>query len=137
MFFDSFKPYWLTFISNTDPTVDKVFDNLAWRTMDYSVCPVSGKPKELNPLTTFDTMRVWHEHQDTQAVELINIGGKPSILKKKFNVFRAVIPRDRLGTHAKSGRDRIRNTWSYIQLSRCHPNTDLMVFTDLDVDFFE
>ena len=137
MFFDSFKPYWLTFISNTDPTVDKVFDNLAWRTMDYSVCPVSGKPKELNPLTTFDTMRVWHEHQDTQAVELINIGGKPSILKKKFNVFRAVIPRDRLGLHAKSGRDRIRNTWSYIQLSRCHPNTDLMVFTDLDVDFFE
>ena len=137
MFFGEYKPYWLTFISNVDPTIDKVFDNLAWRTSDYAICPKTGEVKGLKPLTTFDTMRVWHEHQDTKPVSLENIPNKPSPLKKKFNVFRAIIPRDKLGLYAKAGRDRIRNTYAYIQLSRCHPNTDLMVFNDLDVDFFE
>jgi hypothetical protein len=136
MFFDVYKPYWLTFISNIDPTVDKVFDNLAWRTFDYSEYSDEDNKGILQPLTTFDTLRVWHDHQDTGDVELINTPNKPSPLKKKFNVFRAVIPRDRLGLYAKAGRDRIRNTWTYIQLSRYHPNTDLMVFNDLDVDFF-
>ena len=36
MFFGQYKPYWLTFISNTDPTTDKVFNNLSWRTFDYN-----------------------------------------------------------------------------------------------------
>ena len=137
MFFDVYKPYWLTFISNTDPTVDKVFDNLAWRTFDYSEYSDDDKKGILQPLTTFDTLRVWHDHQDTGDVELTNTPNKPSPLKKKFNVFRAVVPRDRLGLYAKAGRDRIRNTWSYIQLSRYNENTDLMAFTDLEVDFFE
>ena len=137
MFFDSFKPYWLTFISNTDPTVDKIFDNLAWRTFDYSEYNEEDKSGILQPMTTFDTVRVWHDHQDTDDVSLVNVPGKPSPLKKKFNVFRALVPRDRLGLYAKAGRDRIRNTWTYIQLSRYKANTDLMVFNDLEVDFFE
>lgn len=137
MFFDVYKPYWLTFISNTDPTVDKIFDNLAWRTFDYSEYSDEDKKGILQPMTTFDTVRVWHDHQDTGDVDLINTPGKPSPIKKKFNVFRALVPRDRLGLYAKAGRDRIRNTWSYIQLSRYKENTDLMLFTDLEVDFFE
>lgn len=137
MFFDTYKPYWLTFISNTDPTVDKVFNNLAWRTFDYSEYDETDKTGVLQPMRTFDTLRVWHDHQDTGDISLVNIPNKPSMLKKKFNVFRAIIPRDRLGLYAKAGKDRIRNTWTYIQLSRYEENTDLMMFNDLDVDFFE
>ena len=137
MFFDAFKPYWLTFISNADPTIDKIFDNLAWRTFDYSDYDDADKKGILQPMRTFDTLRVWHDHQDTGDVKLVNIPNKPSVLKKKFNVFRAIIPRDKLGLYAKVGRDRIRNTWTYIQLSRYNENTDLLMFNDLDVDFFE
>ena len=137
MFFGTYRPYWLTFISNTDPTIDKIFDNLAWRTTAYSAQERADSLSEFKPMTTFDTLRVWHEHQDTHLVSLTNTPGKPSPLKKKFNVFRALVPRDRLGLHSKLGRDRIRNTWTYIQLSRRTPNTDLLVFNDLDVDFFE
>ena len=137
MFFGMFKPYWLTFISNTDPTVDKIFNTLAWRTFDYSEYSDEDKKGILQPMSTFDTVRVWHDHQDTDNVNLTNTPGKPSPLKKKFNVFRALISRDRLGLYAKAGRDRIRNTWTYIQLSRYQTNTDLMVFNDLEVDFFE
>lgn len=137
MFFGTYKPYWLTFISNTDPTVDKIFNNLSWRTFDYSEYDDSDKSGILQPMRTFDTLRVWHDHQDTGDVSLTNIENKPSPLKKKFNVFRALVPRDRLGLYAKVGRDRIRNTWTYIQLSRYNENTDLMMFNDLEIDFFE
>ena len=137
MFFGQYKPYWLTFVSNTDPTTDKIFNNLSWRTFDYSEYRESDNTGILQPMKTFDTLRVWHDHQDSGDVELTNTLNKPSPLKKKFNVFRALVPRDKLGLYARAGKDRIRNTWTYIQLSRYNPNTDLMIFNDLDVDFFE
>ena len=136
LFFNEFKPYWLTFISNSDPTIDKVYDNLGWRTIDYSYV-TSGFAGYLEPMKTFDMLRVWNDHQDTGEVDLYDTAGKPSILKKKFNVFRAQIPRDKLGAWKGKGLNRIRNTWTYIQLARRVENTDFMQFSDLDVDFFE
>lgn len=136
MFFGEFKPYWLTFVSNTDPTIDKTYDNLAWRTFDYSNV-TSDFEGTLEPMRTFDTLRVWNDHQDTGDVALFDTQNKPSSLKKKFNVFRALVPRDREGIWTGKGLNRIRNTWSYIQLARKMPNTDLLMFSDLDVDFFE
>lgn len=129
-FFGTYKPYWLTFLSNTDPTIDKVFDNLAWRTIDYT-------GSTLQPLTTFDTLRVWNEHQDTGDTSLYDTLGKPSSLKKKFNVFRALVPRDKYGSWKGKGINRIRDTWAYVQLKRVTANKDYMQFLDLDVDFFE
>lgn len=131
MFFGQYKPYWLTFISNTDPTTDKVFNNLSWRTFDYN------SNGDLQPLSTFDTVRVWNDHQDTGEVPLIDINGKPSNLKKKFNVFRALVPRDTHGIWGGKGLNRIRGVLAYIKLSRGHCNTDKMIFGDFDVDFFE
>ena len=134
-FFGEFKPYWLGFVANADPTYDKVFNTLEWRTIDYTDVNDEGQGT-LAPLATFDTVRVWNNHQDTGNVELINTPGKPSVLKKKFNVFRSWVPRDKKGQWAPSGRDRIRNPWTYIQLSRYKENTDLMQFTDMSVDYF-
>ena len=131
MFFGQYRPYWLTFISNTDPTTDKIFNNLSWRTFDYN------SNKELQPLSTFDTVRVWNDHQDTGEVSLVDTKNKPTNLKKKFNVFRALVPRDTQGMWKGKGINRIRGVLAYIKLSRVNSNTDKMIFGDFDVDFFE
>ena len=131
MFFGQYRPYWLTFISNTDPTTDKIFNNLSWRTFDYN------SEGDLQPLATFDTVRVWNDHQDTGEVSLVDTKCKPTNLKKKFNVFRALVPRDGQGVWKGKGMNRIRSVLAYIKLSRNHPNVDKMIFGDFDVDFFE
>ena len=134
-FFGEFHPYWLTFIANADPSVDKVFNNLEWRTMSYT--DADGESGYLSPMSTFDTVRVWNDHQDTGDVALTTELGKPSVLKKKFNAFRTCVPRDKRGDWALAGRDRIRNPWAYIQLSRYKENYDFTIFTDMAVDYFE
>lgn len=134
-FFDDFKPFWLTFVSNTDPTVDKVYNTLDWRSTTYENS--DGDSGVLNPLVTFDALRVWNDYQDTMQQVLVNDIGTSSNLRKKFNVFRAIIPRDKRAELTESLRDRIRSPWVYIQLSKTIPNKDLMVFNDLTVNFFE
>lgn len=134
-FFGTYKPYWLTFISNADPTYDKVFNSLAWRSTDYADVTKDFQG-ELAPLSTFDTLRVWNDHQDTGLVDLTDTPGKPSPIKKKFNVFRALVPRDKEGDYKGKGMNRIRNPWTYIQLSRTKENEDMLIFHDLDVDYF-
>lgn len=131
MFFGEFKPYWITFISNTDPTMDKVFNNLEWRSVSYDA------EGNYIPYDTFDTLRVWHEHQDTGCVSLEDKKDTPSILKKKFNAFRTFVPRDYKGVWSLQGMQRIRNPWAYIRLAKTQENTNQMIFTDLNVDFFE
>ena len=130
-FFGEFKPYWMTFIANADPMNDKVFNNLEWRSVAYdeSGCYL--------PYSTFDTMRVWHEHQDTGCTPIRDDIGIPSLLKKKFNAFRTFIPRDMRGLWSLPGLDRIRNPWAYVRLAKTQENTDQMIFTDLNIDFFE
>ena len=136
-FFGNIRPYWLTFISNSDPTIDKIFDNLAWRSFEYSEV-TDDFQGILQPLKTFDSLRVWNDHQDSGEVALYDQEGNMTpTLKKKFNVFRALVPRDKLGNWKGKGINRIRNTWSYIRLAKLNPDTDLMMFSDLDVDFFE
>ena len=134
-FFGTFKPYWLTFISNADPTYDKVFNNVAWRSTDYTDVTEDFQG-ELAPLSTFDTLRVWNDHQDTGLVDLTDTPGKPSPIKKKFNVFRALVPRDKEGDYKGKGMNRIRNPWAYIQLSRMKENEDMLIFHDVDIDYF-
>jgi len=131
MFFGEYKPYWMTFIANSDPTMDKVFNSLEWR------CNTYDKDGNFLPYGTFDTMRIWHEHQDTGCVNLKDDIGIPSSLKKKFNAFRAYVPRDVKGAWSIPNMQRIRNPWTYIRLAKTEENTDQMVFTDLNVDFFE
>ena len=135
MFFGVFKPFWITFISNANPTIDKVYNNLAWRSESFSN-PNNDSTGVIEPRSTFDTLRVWNDHQDSGEVSLEDIDNKPSSLKKKFNVFRAFVPRDKLGSWNGKGMNRIRNPWTYIQLKRQTQNTELLQFHDLDVDYF-
>lgn len=110
MFYGEFKPYYITFISNSNESYDKVFNTLEFRADCWDNNTLLNN-------TTFDTLDVWDEYQHGTST-LTNIIGKPSPLKKKFRVWRANIPRDN-----SNKMNRIRNTWAYIKLSMNTPNT--------------
>lgn len=124
MFFGVYKPFYTTVIANPDMPVDKIFNNLEFRSDSWD--------KNGNLLnTTFDTLTVWNEYQQGTST-LNNILGRPSDLKKKFRIWRANIPRAKV-----NGRDRMRNPWLYIKLSMEEENVNKTVLHDMIVHYFE
>lgn len=124
MFFGVYQPFYTTVIANPDMPVDKIFNNLEFRSDSWD--------KSGNLLnTTFDTLTVWNEYQQGTST-LNNILGRPSNLKKKFRIWRANIPRAKA-----NGRDRMRNPWLYIKLSMEEENVNKTVLHDMMVYYFE
>lgn len=124
MFFGVYQPFYTTVIANPDMPVDKIFNNLEFRSDSWD--------KNGNLLnTTFDTLTVWNEYQQGTST-LNNILGRPSDLKKKFRIWRANIPRAKV-----NGRDRMRNPWLYIKLSMEKENVNKTVLHDMIVHYFE
>lgn len=124
MFFGVYQPFYTTIIANPDMPVDKIFNNLEFRSDSWN--------KNGNLLnTTFDTLTVWNEYQQGTSA-LNNILGRPSDLKKKFRIWRANIPRAKA-----NGRDRMRNPWLYIKLSMEGENVNKTVLHDMIVHYFE
>lgn len=103
-FFGNYEPFDITFISNNDSAEDKIFTNIELRADFYA----DGTLLHNN---SFNYVRAWNEYQDTGKVKLNYTICKPSNLKKRFRIWRIDIPRDK--THKL---DRIRNTWTKIQL---------------------
>lgn len=124
MFFGVYQPFYTTVIANPDMPVDKIFNNLEFRSDSWD--------KNGNLLnTTFDTLTVWNEYQQGTST-LNNILGRPSDLKKKFRIWRANIPRDKVNS-----RDRMRNPWLYVKLSMKEENVNKTVLHDMIVHYFE
>lgn len=129
MFFGVYQPFYTTVIANPDMPVDKIFNNLEFRSDSWD--------KNDNLLnTTFDTLTVWNEYQQGTST-LNNILGRPSDLKKKFRIWRANIPRASAIGSTKKGRDRMRNPWLYIKLSMEGENVNKTVLHDMIVHYFE
>lgn len=129
MFFGVYQPFYTTVIANPDMPVDKIFNNLEFRSDSWN--------KSDNLLnTTFDTLTVWNEYQQGTST-LNNILGRPSDLKKKFRIWRANIPRASAIGSTKKGRDRMRNPWLYIKLSMEEENVNKTVLHDMIVHYFE
>ena len=129
MFFGVYQPFYTTVIANPDMPVDKIFNNLEFRSDSWD--------KSDNLLnTTFDTLTVWNEYQQGTS-SLNNILGRPSDLKKKFRIWRANIPRASAIGSTKKGRDRMRNPWLYIKLSMEEENVNKTVLHDMIVHYFE
>lgn len=103
-FFDNYEPFDITFISNNDSAEDKIFTNIELRADFYA-------DDTLLHNNSFNYIRAWNEYQDTGKVKLDYTMCKPSNLKKKFRIWRIDIPRDKTNKL-----DRIRNTWTKIQL---------------------
>ena len=124
MFYGKYNPFYTTVIANPEPTKDKVFNTLEFRADSWNY---RGELID----STFDTLRVWNEYQVGKS-NLYKDLGRPSTLKKKFRMWRANIPRD-----ACNNRDRMRNPWLYIKLSKEEENIDKTVLHDMTVTYFE
>ena len=124
MFFGNYKPFYTTVICNPDPTLDKIFNNVEFRSDSWN------KDGELVE-DTFDKLYAKNEYQEG-VNELSNTLDRPSALKKKFRIYRANVPRDN-----KNHRDRIRNPWAYITLAKEKENTNKTILHDIVVDYFE
>lgn len=139
-FFGNYQPFDITFISNNDSSEDKTFTNIELRADFYA-------NNTLLHNNSFNYIRAWNEYQDTGKVKLNYAVCKPSNLKKKFRIWRIDIPRDKTNKL-----DRIRNTWTKIQLgtysedefTKSGINKDVinnmkksyMELHDLSVDYF-
>lgn len=135
-FFDEFQGYDFTFVSNGKSaqqdlsSIDKTYS-----TMDFRADKWSDKLDSiLSSESPFDYVRVWNEYQDTGEVLLKCIPNRPSILKKKFRVWRVQIPRD-----AHNRTSRIRNTWCKIKLGSAprynNGNNSFIQFHDIGVQY--
>ena len=116
------KPYWTEVVVNPNPTEDKIFDNIEFRADSWDGSTLLD--------TTFDYLETRNEYQHGACV-LSWLKGYPSTLKKKFRVWYANIPRDDV-----SKRDRMRNTWLHLKLSKENPGTERTVLHDLQVKYF-
>lgn len=135
-YFDYYSPYYTTIVCNPDINVDKIFNNVEFRADTWNYANVLQG-------CMFDTLDVWNEYQSGSS-SLTNIGSRtfngttssskniPSTLKQKFRTWRANIPRD-----STNKRDRMRNPWLYIKLSKQTSNTNKAMLHDIVVDYFQ
>lgn len=122
-YFGEYHPHYITIISNPDGQLDKIFNTVEFRADTWN----DGTLLE----ETFDTLSTWNEYQKGESV-LSFSHGAPSNLKKKFRIWRANIPRDSI-----NNRDRMRNPWLYIKLSKEEENTYKTVLHDIVVHYFD
>lgn len=108
----NYEPYYITVVANQEPTVDKLFTNI-----DFKGDFFEAINDEYVPYETYDLLEVWTEHQNGRLV-LSDTINRTSSLKKKFNRWRADVPRD-----IRISRDRIRNNWAFVKLVKERPNT--------------
>lgn len=116
------RPYYTEVVVNPNPTEDKIFDNIEFRADSWNGNTLLD--------TTFDKLSAFNEYQDGECT-LTWLRGYPSTLKRKFRVWYANIPRDRT-----IKRDRLRNTWLHLKLSKENPGTERTVLHDLQVKYF-
>lgn len=132
-FYNAFKSYSISVISNEEATVDKVFSNIDYRGSLY----IHGL--EHSP---FNDLIVENEYQKGELH--LNDGkidsGHPENLKKKFRVWRANAPRngDTYKGFKQFKGDRIRNTWSKITLRQNIDNISdsKAVLQDITVNYY-
>lgn len=130
MFFGEFKPYYITIVANQDEPLDKTFNTVEFRADMWNGQEQLGY--------TFDTLDVYNEYQHGHS-DLSFKYGLPSSLKRKFRIWRANVPRANTPINGikPNNRDRIRNTWAYVKLSKTTEDTNRMNFYDLSVNYFE
>lgn len=112
-FDNSVMGYSVHYRVNPYPYNDKVFTNV-----EFIADLIDSTSNSFN--TPFDTIRVWNEFQDTGVQSLSFLRNTPSNLKQKYRVWRADIPRDAM---SKYKRDRIRNPWINLELSKSSPSS--------------
>lgn len=129
-FFGRPQPFYITFISNENSSLDKIFTNIETR-LDFK----NSSTDDILHNKCFDYIRVTNEYQDTGETP-INVTPKnspikhfDSVGKKKFRIWRLDIPRAM--KDGKRSLDRIRNTWTKITLGMIPPTTDKLTLEEI------
>ena len=137
--FDNNRNYEIELTANVDPHLDKIFDTVEIRGDSYNT---STNPDTLNSgygsIPPFDRMRVTNEYQDTNPSDTNNLTFSkdiPSNVKQKFRIWRAQIGRNQKNN--QNTRDRIRNYWSRIKLTKNGVTNLRAKIHDIVVDVYE
>lgn len=150
-FFEEQKDYSVEFISNDNPTLDKIFTGLEFRADVVKVDTVQGNPQprmlpdsgildsdntrlesSINEMP-FTKLRVWDEYQDTGNTSLTSMIRRGTNLSQKFRIWRAEIGRDTLLNPHKL--DRIRNPWARVKLFNDNKKPLKVVTHDIIVNY--
>jgi len=135
--FGSNRGYEVELTANVDPHIDKIFDTVEIRGDAYTPNLNSGYGASL----PFDTLQVSNEYQDTNEQSLTFLKDKPyssgSNMKQKFRIWRAAIGRNQKGEGTRVKRDRIRNYWSRIKLTKTGVANLKAKIHDIVVDVYE
>lgn len=123
MFYNEFKPFYVTYRVTPEGPDDKTFTNIEFKSDSYKLDNLVNE--------TFDTLESWNEYQYGK-LDLNMSKCKPSDLKKKFRIWRANIPRDKANM-----RDRMRNPWIYLKLSMNKINTFKTELHNLIVSYYD
>ena len=154
-FFGRQYPYWMQYRVTPEPFSDKIWTNIDYRADFYEVLDGEGNsvvPEEnlingdtFGELTdrykeweTFTDFRMWNEYQNTGFTPFTHEKFDRDDVRKKFRIWRLVVPRAlREGTNVH-GMDRIRNPWVNLMFRKSNPNPqDLMQLHDIVVKYFE
>ena len=135
MFKGNYTPsYSITYRVNPEPLTDKIFTNVEFLADFYATnspdIPYSFGETG-HSLIPFNKLRVWNEYQEG-IVEDYSLKRRYPNFEKKFRTWRVDIPRDK-----NNHRDRIRNPWIMLELSRKDAPNNRMVFHSLTVKYFK
>lgn len=114
---------------NPEPLIDKTFGSIEYLA-DCIPEDVSIDTVGLERAYPFNKLEVWNEYQRGETA-IKNKYRYPNF-EKKFRVWRVDIPRDE-----SNGRDRIRNPWIYLKLSKSPIDDNKTVFHNLLVKYYK
>ena len=127
---NEYNGYEVVYKVNPEPHLDKIFSNVEYIADCYSQDSKVDNPNVLIPENPFDKLEVWNEYQKGTTTSFKR--GQYPNFAKKFRIWRVDIPRD--STHK---RDRIRNPWMIMSLSKKPTESYKMVFHDLMVKYYK
>lgn len=126
--YDHYYPFYISFISNKDAIISKIFDTIEYRADMYD-------EDTLLHNDTFNYIQVENEYQNTTIRRDTDIVNKWNPIKK-FRVWRGQIPRDQKNLQeGKRAKTRICNPWTRITLGYDKENSNKMILHDVVVKY--
>ena len=113
------KPSYVSIIVNQDPLKDKIFNSVEYRGI--------GKDFENNEINPFTKVNIENDYQSGSS-RLNVLNRLPSNTKRKFRIWRSLLPRD-----TEYPLDRIRSPWAKITLSTSSYNDISNEILDLNI----
>lgn len=121
------KHYWIKYLVNPEPLNDKIFNSIEYR---HDVQRFVQNHYEPEHNETFDHLNVNNDYQEA-SLDISNVRFLYPNIEKKFKIWRLNIPRA-----SYNNRDRIRNPWVYITLTKTSNTNYKMELHDFVVKYF-